>query len=634
MLEKFKTSSALALIALGVLVSWTYAQETRVPPPSGWADTVLLNGKIATMNDAQKFVEAIAIRDGRIAALGGNQEIRKFAGPKTKIIDLKGKTVVPGLISAHDHPHLWISWFHDTGSKVNPQWASVPAIGNTPEEAADAIKRTVEKAVEQRKPGEWILIRTDEDGDRALRTGLITRADLDRLAPQNPVIVRTEYIDVAVSKNGKVLNTIEAVEKAYRGFGPPLRSAARAMIINSKAEGILGEKGMLEGASATGTTGDIMLELIPELAGLDAFAEAIRRELQFWAEAEGVTTTITTWFRRPSVVTAHSMLAKQKKLPGRVAWYTAVNQHDFGGLEGVGDDYYWNVGVEYEGVVLEEALASAVDPSLWGTEIGKATTYASKLTPKDPRLQKVKEKIIDDALRAEPGEPGREMILKWLRSGVRVGDVHCYSDGAIDMFIDIAKQLQRETGWSEEKIRKMRNFYLTHLALVRPEQIPELKRWGMIVGPSWRTMFDLPRLKIAYGEEVKKYIWPVKSLLEAGVPVAANVDMSPTVGEEGEGMWDILEFLVTREYAGETWNEKEAVDRWTALKTVTIYGAYTALRENELGSLEVGKLADLVVLDKDYFTIPAKQIGTIRPLLTMVGGRTVYQSLPEAGGGR
>ncbi|MBI4443556.1 MAG: amidohydrolase family protein [Acidobacteria bacterium] len=618
------------LIAVALFLSpGTLKAQQKIPPPTGWADTVLVNGKFATMNDSQRFVEALAIQNGRIVALGTRQQVEPYQGPQTQVTDLKGKTVVPGLITVHDHPHLWISWFHSTGSKLNHQWDSVPAVGRTPEEARDAILRTVQGLVQQRKPNEWILIRSDEDASRAITMKHLTQAQLDGIAPENPVVVRAEIIDAAISKTGKTLTNVEAIRRAYDGYGTPLRSAARNIILNSKAEQILQSKGVLDslqGASPTGTNNAIMTGLIPQAIGLDAYAEAIRRELQFWAETQGVTTIATTIVTEPTVVTTFSKMARENKLPIRLAWYTSVDKFNFGSVEGAGTPHLWNVGVEFEGVVLEEVIASDRDPTLYGTELGRAATYASNLPLIEPRLEKFRADFITAALRGLQGSEGREAIMRWLRQGVRVGDVHCYSDGAIDMFLGILRQLKEETGWSEETIRNMRNFYLTHNSLVRPDQIPELKRWGLVVGPSWRTMYNFPQLKIAYGEEVKKYLWPVKTLLDSGVRVAANVDMSPTIGPEGEGMWDILEFLVDREYAGEEWNKAEAVDRWDALKTLTIHGAFVVLREDEFGSLEVGKQADVVVLDKDYFTIPAKEIGSITPLVTMVGGKVIHRS--------
>ncbi|MBI4443555.1 MAG: amidohydrolase family protein [Acidobacteria bacterium] len=616
---------AMVIVNAGLFSAQLSAQG-KTPPASGWAETIVVNGNIATMNDTQRFVEALAIREGKIVAVGSRQEVESYAGPQTRLIDLRGRTAIPGVISAHDHPELWITWFHSTGSKLDPQWDQIPAIGKSPEEAAASILRTVERAVQQRKTGQWIMLRTDEDGERAIRNKLITPEQLDRVAPNNPVLVRPEFIDVAVSKNGKILDDVESIRRAFEGYGPPLRSAARGQgLRNSKAREALRANKYDENMRAHTTATVIMQELIPRSVGLDAYAEAIRRELQFWAETQGVTAVATTFFRSPSIVTAGHRLAKDKKMPIRLAWYTNVEANDFGSLEGVGDPYLWNIGVQHEAVVLEEMRVGESDPSLEGTEFADATTYASALPLKDPRLEKVRADFISQALLGLPGTPGREMIMRWLRQGVRVGDVHCYSDGAVDMFIGILEELQKETGWNDEKIRSMRNFYLTHLALVRPDQYEKIKRWGMVVGPSWRTMFDLPRLKKTYGEEFKKYVWPVKSMLAAGVKIAPNLDMSPTIGPEGEGMWDILEFLVDREYAGEEWNKGEAVDRWTALKLMTLDQTFILMREDELGSLDVGKWADLVVLDKDYFSIPVKEISTLTPLLTMVGGQIVYQ---------
>lgn len=620
--------AVLSLFSPTGLILDSLAQGSqKVPPTTGWADTVLVNGKIATMNDTQRFAEALAVRNDRIAAVGTAKEIERYTGPQTRIIDLKGKTVVPGLVAAHDHPHLWMSEMHNIGSKLDPQWDRVGAIGRTPEDAVESIRRTIQRLVAQRKPGQWISIRTDEDGAKAIFDKMITTEELNRLAPNHAVLVSSEVIDFGVSKYGKVLTNNEAVQRAYEGYGTPLRSAMHALVMNTNALNRFKAEGVdITRLNATRTTVAIMLESVPKAVGYDFFGEAIRRDLQFWAETQGVTTVVSTWFRAPTVLTAFSMLARQKKMPIRMAWYTDVEAHGFGSQEGVGDPYFWNAGVEYEGVVSEASMAFERDLSLWGTELAGAMTYVSALTAKDPRLERIKANYVNDALRGLPGMPGREWILRWLRQGVRVADVHCYSDGAIDMFISILKELQKETGWSDAKIAGMRNFYLTHNGLTRPDQFGDLAKFGMTVGPSWRTMHELIALKKAYGEEVKKYIWPVKSLLAAGVRVVPNMDMSPTVGPEGEGLWDALEFLVDREYAGEEWNKAEAVDRWSALKTVTILGAEVALRDDELGSLEVGKLADLAVLNKDYFSVPVKGIGSIEPLLTVVGGKIIHQS--------
>jgi hypothetical protein len=123
----------------------------------------------------------------------------------------------------------------------------------------------------------------------------------------------------------------------------------------------------------------------------------------------------------------------------------------------------------------------------------------------------------------------------------------------------------------------------------------------------------------AYGDEVANtFIGPVKSMLEAGIAVSFESDRDVYV-------WNDLELLLTRkDRSGKQWGVQEAVDRVTALKMITLWAAEYVLRQDKLGSLETGKLADLVVLDKDYMTIPAEEISELRPQLTMLDGKVVF----------
>ena len=152
------------------------------------------------------------------------------------------------------------------------------------------------------------------------------------------------------------------------------------------------------------------------------------------------------------------------------------------------------------------------------------------------------------------------------------------------------------------------------------------------------NIYELVILK-AYGEKYMGWMAPMKSVMDAGAHPVFNTDAHLTkvpyyakdmdYPEQWEGnIWGFIEFFVTRRmpHDGITYNRAEAMDRTDLMKAATIWGAEQLINEKNIGSLEVGKLADFIVIDKDYFAIPEDQIHTIKTLLTVVGGKTVFKA--------
>ena len=181
-----------------------------------------------------------------------------------------------------------------------------------------------------------------------------------------------------------------------------------------------------------------------------------------------------------------------------------------------------------------------------------------------------------------------------------------------------------------------------HCPIIRPDQVPTMAKYGIRPDFTMNTVqgdIKAGAFVKTYGEQYMSWIAPAKSLVDAGVHPVMNTDAHMyKVPVEWKDMdyppqwegntWGFIEFFVTRRmpHDGITYNRAEALDRVSAMKAATIWGAEQVLREDHIGSLEVGKLADFIVIDKDYFTIPEDQIGTIKTLLTAVGGKTVYRA--------
>jgi predicted amidohydrolase YtcJ len=158
----------------------------------------------------------------------------------------------------------------------------------------------------------------------------------------------------------------------------------------------------------------------------------------------------------------------------------------------------------------------------------------------------------------------------------------------------------------------------------RPDQMPRLKKLGVLVSCAPKYIEDTsPEVLRDYGEKYLTWVVPARSLIEADVKTVLETDVhyTPT-----KGPFSFLERLVTREVNGKVYAGSERIDRALALKMATVWAAEYVLKEHVLGSLEPGKWADLIVLNRDYFTVPEREIGTVTPVLTLVGGKVVHEN--------
>ncbi len=176
-----------------------------------------------------------------------------------------------------------------------------------------------------------------------------------------------------------------------------------------------------------------------------------------------------------------------------------------------------------------------------------------------------------------------------------------------------------------EEIRAKRHAY-DHMALSpRPDQIPRIKNLGMMTGGTDLRTWEGGTEQVFrnYGEQAVEWVVPRKNLLDAGVMNSVEIDRP--IGYTNLTYFHVLYTGITRKDAdGKVWGARQSVSREAMLKAATIWGAHYAMRENKMGSLEPGKLADLTVLDRDYLTIPVDDILNIRVLMTMVGGSVVH----------
>jgi predicted amidohydrolase YtcJ len=238
--------------------------------------------------------------------------------------------------------------------------------------------------------------------------------------------------------------------------------------------------------------------------------------------------------------------------------------------------------------------------------------------------------------RALPGQPRYEAIKDALSHGIRTSGIHAAGDRSVGTLLDLFIEL-KAAGVPIDKLRPN----LDHCTMISGENIKKAAQVpGMIFScaPKYVLGETAPRAAVIWDKEVaNNWVVPAKGLLDAGVKVAWEVDSGGTVegGDSDEvGSRDgypifqpmlQMQALLTRQTArGETWGERHAIDRHTALLLMTRRGAEYVLREDRLGSIEPGKLADLAVFDGDWLKKPDKELMDLAVLLTVVGGKVVY----------
>ena len=604
-----------------------------------YPELIVVNGKISTMDERLTEAEAMAVRDTRILALGSNDEIRFLAGPNTRVLDAKGRRVLPGLIDGHTHPHLWAveHWLGGEGDFAakrynDPQLQIVYAKGNDRVEVLRSLERVVRQRAQELGPGKWIWVGLFANNTLAEsrevvyplfqratgEPGTITREFLDTLAPSNPLMV---FASEAI---GPAANNTKAKEEMEKYLGIEVRGLQ----------------------ARNSVTYDILFR-----GRTEEKLDFLLRELLECVVAQGITTFSNHYYNSPSIMNIYRLLYERDELPVRWAWwvggglgdsrvqsdssfsaqYPNLFYNDLGDFRGIGNDYIWNVGVANEG---------------WegGITCTQAQLPGNAQAPRSDVARIHRDGILRPSC-SEPidydNQPGYRRVKAAMEAGLRIGFLHHYSDGTFDALFHLIEEAIAEGKMTLEEVQALR-ISTEHTPMIRPDQIEKIARYGIM--PAFNGYQVQGNIKggaflKAFGEQYMSWMAPMKSLVDAGAHPVFNTDAHlhkvPVESKDMDyppqwdgNIWGFMEFFATRvmPHDGITYARQEMLDKVSLMKAATIWGAEQILREDHIGSLEAGKLADFIVIDKDYFAIPEDQIGTIKTLLTAVGGKIVFQA--------
>ncbi len=535
-----------------------------VPTPVAPADVVVLNAKVVTVDGGFTMAQAVAVRDGRFAAVGSNDAIRTHIGARTRVIDAGGRTVTPGLADGH---------LHNAGGGPGIDLARTRSL-------AELLDKVAERA-RSSKPGELVVSNADWHEAQLKERELPLRRDLDRVAPDNPVVLVRgghEYI---------------------------LNSAALARWSITKDTAV-----PAGGEISRYPDGELNGELVDNARRLVAFPPAAQLQVEELAallrrlHAVGLTSirvpgnanSLAEW-QLWQALKARGDLTMRVSYNFRIYDFTdaarvRATAESWGVRQGEGDEWLRVDGVKtlvdggFEGGWMREPYAEPYGRS--GTYRGINVVAPDKYLP---------------------------AIAELNRMGWRV-TTHAVGDAAIDMVLDAYEAVDRErtiTG---------RHWVIEHAFITRPDHFPRMKKLGLDLSVQNHLYLAGPSLVKYWGPTRAARVTPVRDMLDQGLLVAGGTD-SPVVPYPP--LWVYYHFVTRGTISGGVLGPDQRITRREALELLTINNARLTGEERIKGSIERGKLADLVIFSADPLTAPEYELEKIDVLLTMVGGRVVFR---------
>jgi len=562
------------------------------------ADLIIINGKIVTVDKEFSIAQAVAIKDGKIIAVGKNEDIKELAGKNTKVLDFKGKTVLPGINDTHIHAVAY--WGTRPPLAVEIGYPVVKSISDIVKAVADKVKTV--------KPGEWIQGWGWDEGylQECLKDPArhLTKWDLDPVSPNNPVCLN-DFSGHVILVNSKALE-IAGVTKTT-----PLPSGGEITKDPATGEPV----GLLKELPAE----SLVMRMIPPLTREQKRAAALIaiKELN----SIGVT-SITEGALGPGggdfqggllgseCIGVYNDLYNEGKLSLRVGImllfgeYGAISLKDLQkGISYLG--IHTGFGNEWLRIAGVKLFADGIPPNktAWMHEEYVGGGSGSLVLPGETDEERYNELI--------------KMIVHAHKHGFQLG-IHATGGRAIDACVDGYIKALEEYPWDARH-------YVIHGDFITPECAKRMAKYNIGVavqsGIKW-TISDL--MDTVVGEKRSAWQWPLRTLIDAGVHLSGGSDSPVSYPNWKQG----IEAAVLRESkaTGKVSGPEQCISREEAIRSYTIEGAWQDHMDNIKGSIEAGKLADLCVLDEDILTVEPHKIKDIRTIMTIIGGKIVYDA--------
>jgi len=532
------------------------------------AEMIIYNGRIATLNKEQPFVPALAIADGRFIAVGSEGEVMEYRGDTTRLIDAKGRTVIPGLNDSHIH-------LIRGGLNYNMElrWDGVPSLAVALEMLREQARRT--------PPPQWVRVIGGWTEFQFTEQRMPTLEEINAVAPDTPVFVLHLYDRAFVNRAGlRALGYTRETPDPVGGEIQRDKGGNPTGLLIAKPNALILYASLAKG---------------PKLA----LEDQVNSTRHFMRELNrlGITSCIDAgggFQNYPDDYRVVEELAAKNELTLRIA-YNLFTQRpgaeydDFAGwtkitAPGQGSDIFKVNGAG------EMLVFSAAD-------------FEDFLEPRpvlQPLLEAELRKVV--ALLVEKRWPFR---------------LHATYDESISRFLDVFEGIDREIPFDGLR------WFFDHAETISPRNLERVRQLGGGIAIQDRMAFQGEYFVARYGQEAASMAPPITRMLKMEIPVGAGTDATRVASYNP---WVSLYWLVSGKTVGglSLYDDNNRLDRDSALRLYCEGSAWFSGDEGKKGRIAVGQLADLALLSADYFTVPVEEIKTIQALLTIMGGQIVH----------
>jgi predicted amidohydrolase YtcJ len=554
----------LALLAAGLLAA-TAAQAQ--------ADLIITNGKIATMAREGEFVQALAIKDGKIAATGSNANVMRLRGKNTEVVDVGGRTVIPGLNDSHTHVIR-----EGLNYNMEVRWDGVRTLARAMAMLKEQAARTPE--------GEWVKVVGGWNEHQFAEKRLPTLAEINAAVPDKPVFIL--YLYGLGYLNQKGIETLGYTRETRFADG----------VVDTGADGK--PTGLLVAKPNA-------MVLYATLAKTNKLSreDQLNSTIQYYRELNrlGITSAIDAGGGGQAYPDDYGVtleLARQGKVTVRTSYYLFAQKpgkelEDYQRWIGMtkpnrNDHMFYANGFTTEGAG-ENLVWSAAD-------------FENFLEPRPELPQRMESEL--------------EPVLKLLIGKRWPFRIHATYGESIERDLAVIEKVNRTT-----PLKGLR-WIVDHAETVTDDQLRRIKKLGGGIAVQNRMHFQGEAYWKQYGPQTRQ-MPPIRKMLELGVPVGLGTDGTRV---SSYGPWPSVYWAVTGKTAGglQTWQARDLLSRHVALKLMTVGSAWMSGEEKLKGTLRKGQYADLAVLPDDYFTMDVEKIRDLESVLTVVNGKVVYGS--------
>jgi predicted amidohydrolase YtcJ len=540
------------------------------------ADVVFRGGTVITVDPQERLAEAVAVAGNRIAAVGSEQEVNRLVGARTRVVDLKGRALVPGFIDSHSHVE---------GLAVSEQ-LYVPIQAPPLKDANEIIARLKARAA-QLPPGTWIV------GQGTYNQLMPTREQLDRELPHHPVVLRWSVHDLLINHMANEMAGLGRGTPDPKGMGRIERAAN-------------GEPAILRDA-------DVELPLprpTPE-----QLRQWLPQTLRDFYLARGVTTV----YDMSSPEVAHKIyrdLAASRQLPVRLRLNYIVGASDLNGgrSDTLGALLRDRVRAESGDDWVRIGALKIILDGVWGTTAavyrpawqGSGTTWVANNVGGVSRTQEILNR----------------QVVEGHKAGWQIW-VHANGDRAQDMVLTAYEAAQQAAPRPDARHR-IEHFahFLTQDAARTDERLSRMRRANVIPAPQVAFLWRLTDENI---KEPDVKFFALATLLKRGFHPSGGSDTLGTQNFATNPWFSIATAVNRKTKYGAQVQPDEAISVMDAIRMQTIWAAFAGFQDKDKGSIEVGKLADLVVVSEDPLKISRERLGQIQTDVTMIDGRIAYE---------